>query len=127
VIRANAVMPAGFRTSQLCDANYMYREPPLILERTIFLTMKFNRDYVVLALCFLFLASGLGLVVTVVALSPSLGVFNSTQVYVPEEIARGCVNCTIILISAGTTKGSSIPTFFILVWMVVVMTLANVV
>ncbi|PMD46565.1 hypothetical protein L207DRAFT_507475 [Hyaloscypha variabilis F] len=77
--------------------------------------MKLNRDRIVLALCFLFLACGLGLVVAVVALSPSLGLFNATQIYVPEDTQRKCLNCTIFLISAGNNNYSPIPTLLMLV------------
>jgi hypothetical protein len=76
--------------------------------------MKVDRDCIVLCLCFLFLACGLGLVAAVVSLSPSLGMFNATQVYVPEEIQGGCVNCTIVPISAGHPDCSSMQTFFML-------------
>jgi hypothetical protein len=124
---ANAMMPAGVCLSPLFDANYIYCESPSCLKQKIPITMKLTRDYVVLVLCFLFLACGLGFVVAVVALSPSLGLFNTTQVYVAENITRGCENCTIVLISAGTTKGSSMPTLFILVGMAVGMRLANLV
>jgi hypothetical protein len=76
--------------------------------------MKLNRDYIVLALCFLFLACGLALVVAVVSLSPSLGLFNATQVYVPEDIGIGCENCTIIPFFAGDANRSSLSTFILL-------------
>jgi hypothetical protein len=80
--------------------------------------MKVKRDYLVLFLCFLFLASGLGLIVVVVSISPSLG-GNSTQVLVPEDIAGGCINCTIFVSAAATTNNFSIQKIFFLVSMAV--------
>ena len=86
----------------------------------IFIKMKSKRDLIVLCLCFVFLALGLGLVAAVVSLSPSLGTFNATQVYVPEDIQRGCVvNCTIVPISEGALNHSSILAFFMLISMTV--------
>jgi hypothetical protein len=75
--------------------------------------MKVKRSYLVLSLCFLLLASGLGLVVVVVSLSPSLG-GNSTQVFAPENIPGGCVNCTLLVSAAGRTNHLSISVFSLL-------------
>ena len=88
--------------------------------------MKSKRDLIVLCLCFVFLALGLGLVAAVVSLSPSLGTFNATQVYVPEDIQRGCVvNCTIVPISEGALNHSSIVALFMLISMTVGISLIN--
>jgi hypothetical protein len=64
--------------------------------------MKVKRSYVVLSLCFLFLASGLGLVVAIVSLSPSFGIGNPTTVVTAEDINISCANCTLN-VSAGYT------------------------
>ena len=79
--------------------------------------MKLNRNIVALTFCFIFLACGLGLIVAVVALSPSLELFNATQIYVPENTQRNCPNCTVVLISAGTIEYCSIPMLLTLVGM----------
>jgi hypothetical protein len=65
--------------------------------------MKFKRSYVVLSLCFLFLASGLGLVVAVVSFSPSFGIGNPTAVVTAEDINTGCANCKLNA-SAGNSR-----------------------
>jgi hypothetical protein len=88
--------------------------------------MKSKRNFIVLCLCFVFLALGLGLVAAVVSLSPSLGTFNATQVYVPEDIQRGCaVNCTIVPISEGALNHSSMLALFMLICMTVGISLIN--
>jgi len=117
VSQANAVMLTEF-TWHRSSTKTIYISLWLSLKLLPhFITMKLNRDYLVLALCFIFLACGLGLVATVVALSPSLGLFNGTTVYVPEDTQRQCLNCTIVLISTGTIVYRSMPTLYMLIGM----------
>jgi hypothetical protein len=64
-------------------------------------TMK--RSHVVLSLCAIFLACGLGVIVATVALSPTLGLGNATEVLVVENIKEGCAGCGL-LIHSGTSS-----------------------
>ena len=126
ISEANEAMPAGFLdVSYHFESNSIYCESFPLGCSPIFVTMKLNRDYIVLSLCFILLACGLGLVVAVVSLSPSLGMFNSTQVYVPEDIGRDCVNCTIVPISAANIERFSMPTCFIIAGLAVGMSMAD--
>lgn len=123
------VMPAG-SCAKFCPTLptqlYILCILPSLLYRHIFIKMKPNRDCVVLCLCFVFLALGLGLVAAVVSLSPSLGTFNTTQVYVPEDTQRDCVvNCTIVPISEGGLNHSSMLALFMLICMTVGISLIN--
>jgi hypothetical protein len=122
-------MPAG-SCAQFCPTLppgiTIYYAHYSLLHLHIFIEMKSKRDFIVLCLCFVFLALGLGLVVAVVSLSPSLGTFNNTQVYVPEDIQRGCVvNCTIVPISEGALNRSSMLALLTLICMNVGICLIN--
>jgi hypothetical protein len=87
--------------------------------------MKVKRSYVVLSLCFLFLASGLGLVVAVVSLSPSFGVGNPAAVVTSEDINISCANCTLNASGASTRTYVPRMTLFTLVVVTVGMSCAE--
>ncbi len=125
--KASEVMPAGSCAKFCPTLPGIYIVPPTFsLHRHIFIKMKCNRDCIVLCLCFVFLALGLGLVAAVVSLSPSLGTFNTTQAYVPEDTQRDCVvNCTIFPISEGGLNHSSILALFMLFYVTVGISLIN--
>jgi len=61
-----------------------------------------KRSHVVLSMCAIFFACGLGVIVATVALSPTLGLGNATEVLVVESIKGGCAGCGL-LIHSGTS------------------------
>jgi hypothetical protein len=61
-----------------------------------------KRSHVVLSMCAIFFACGLGVIVATVALSPTLGLGNATEVLVVENIKGGCAGCGL-LIHSGTS------------------------
>jgi hypothetical protein len=61
-----------------------------------------KRSHVVLSMCAIFFACGLGVIVATVALSPTLGLGNATEVLVVENIKGGCAGCGL-LIQSGTS------------------------
>jgi hypothetical protein len=61
-----------------------------------------KRGHVVLSMCAIFFACGLGVIVATVALSPTLGLGNATEVLVAENIETSCAGCGLLFIHSGT-------------------------
>jgi len=77
--------------------------------------MKVKREYLISIFCFVFLASGLGLIVLIVSLSPTLGNGSGTEVYDAEKIGAGCAGCALLINDAASQIcPSTLMLFFVM-------------